>query len=53
MGEAAAIGKPDPECTEIVKAFVVLRQGYSASDALAEDLRRHGAQAALGARLSA
>ena len=41
MGEAAAIGKPDPERTEIVKAFVVLRQGYSASDALAEDLRRH------------
>jgi len=41
VGEAAAIGKPDPERTEIVKAFVVLRQGYSASDALAEDLRRH------------
>ena len=29
VGEAAAIGKPDPERTEIVKAFVVLRQGYS------------------------
>ena len=42
------IGKPDPERTEIVKAFVVLRQGYAASDALAEDLRRH-----VRARLSA
>ena len=41
VGEAAAIGKPDPERTEIVKAFVVLRQGYAASEALAEDLRRY------------
>ncbi len=41
VGEAAAIGKPDPERTEIVKAFVVLRQGYAESDALAEDLRQH------------
>ena len=48
VGEAAVIGKPDPERTEIVKAFVVLRQGYAASDALAEDLRRH-----VRARLSA
>lgn len=48
VGEVAVIGKPDPERTEIVKAFVVLRQGYAASDALAEDLRRH-----VRARLSA
>jgi acetyl-CoA synthetase len=52
VGEAAVIGKPDPERTEIVKAFVVLRQGYDQSDALAEDLRRH-VRAALRARLSA
>lgn len=36
---AAAVGKPDPERTEIVKAFVVLNSGYEASDALADDIR--------------
>ena len=36
---AAAIGKPDPVRTEIVKAYVVLRPGYAASDALAADIR--------------
>ena len=39
--EAAAIGKPDPERTEIIKAFVVLAPGYDASTALAEELRLH------------
>jgi Acyl-coenzyme A synthetases/AMP-(fatty) acid ligases len=38
--EAAVVGKPDPERTEIVKAFVVLGSGYEASDELAETLRR-------------
>lgn len=28
--ESAVIGKPDPERTEIIKAFIVLNQGYSA-----------------------
>jgi acetyl-CoA synthetase len=37
---AAAVGKPDPLRTEIVKAFVVLRQGYAPSDALAEEIKR-------------
>lgn len=39
--EAAVIGKPDPDRTEIVKAFVVLTAGQTASDALADELRQH------------
>lgn len=42
---AAAVGKPDPVRTEIVKAFVVLRPGFAASAALATEIqdfvRRH------------
>ena len=37
---AAAVGKPDPVRTEIVKAFVVLKEGHEPSDALADDIRR-------------
>jgi acetyl-CoA synthetase len=40
VAETAVIGKPDPERTEIVKAFVVLKQGYTASPALAEELQQ-------------
>ncbi|WP_276120441.1 AMP-binding protein [Pararhizobium qamdonense] len=36
---AAAIGKPDPVRTEIVKAYVVLRPDYVASPELAADIR--------------
>ncbi len=36
---AAAIGKPDPIRTEIVKAFVVLREGFGPSDELAQAIR--------------
>lgn len=36
---AAAVGKPDPVRTEIVKAYVVLRPGYTPSPALAVDIR--------------
>jgi acetyl-CoA synthetase len=36
---AAAVGKPDPIRTEIVKAFVVLKDGYAASDALAAEIQ--------------
>ncbi|UVJ42275.1 AMP-binding protein [Pseudomonas sp. LS1212] len=39
--EAAVIGKPDPERTELIKAFVVLNPLYSASPELAETLRLH------------
>jgi acetyl-CoA synthetase len=46
--EAAVIGKPDPERTEIVKAFVVLQGDVSPSDELAEELAAH-----VKARLSA
>jgi acetyl-CoA synthetase len=36
---AAAIGKPDPVRTEIVKAFVVLKEGHAASDSLASEIQ--------------
>jgi acetyl-CoA synthetase len=36
---AAAVGKPDPLRTEIVKAFIVLKDGYSASDTLATEIQ--------------
>ena len=35
---AAAVGRPDPVRTEVVKVFVVLRDGYERSDALAADI---------------
>ena len=45
---AAAVGKPDPLRTEIVKAFIVLKKGHAASDALAAEI-----QAFVKTRLSA
>jgi acetyl-CoA synthetase len=45
---AAAVGKPDPVRTEIVKAFVVLKPGVLASERLAVDI-----QAFVKTRLSA
>ena len=39
VANAAVVGKPDPLRTEIVKAFVVLKPGFAAGDALAADIR--------------
>ena len=36
---AAAVGKPDPERTEVVKAFIVLNDGFERSDALEDEIR--------------
>jgi acetyl-CoA synthetase len=45
---AAVVGKPDPIRTEIVKAFIVPKEGYQPSEALAADI-----QAFVRTRLSA
>lgn len=45
---AAAVGKPDPVRTEIVKAFVVLNDAAAPSEALASELKQF-----VRARLSA
>lgn len=39
--EAAVVGKPDPERTELVKAFVVLQPQFAADPVLAEELQRY------------
>lgn len=39
VAETAVIGKPDPERTELIKAFVVLKPGYSSEDQLGEELK--------------
>ncbi len=39
--EAAVVGKPDSERGHIVKAFVVLADGYEASEELARELQDH------------
>lgn len=39
--EAAVVGKPDAQRTEIIKAFVILQEGYEGTPELAEELRIH------------
>ncbi|TIW30737.1 MAG: AMP-binding protein, partial [Mesorhizobium sp.] len=41
VNEAAVVGVPDPQRTEIVKAFVVLASAFKGSEALAEELAQH------------
>jgi acetyl-CoA synthetase len=41
VAESAVVATPDPERGSVVRAIVVLRRGYSPSDALAEELKQH------------
>ena len=41
VAEVAVIGKPDPERTEIVKAYVVLAAGFEPSEKLVKELQSH------------
>ncbi len=41
VAEAAVIGIPDETAGEVVKAFVTLKSGYDASEALERELRGH------------
>ena len=41
VANVAVIGRPDPERTHIVKAFVVLAPGYAGSPALVVELQEH------------
>jgi len=39
--ESAVVGRPDAERTEVIKAFVVLGEGYAAGPALVDQLQQH------------
>jgi acetyl-CoA synthetase len=49
--EAGVIGKPDPVVGEVVKAFVALRPGFAADEALRRELLGH-ARKRLGAAVA-
>jgi acetyl-CoA synthetase len=51
VAEAGVIGKPDPLAFEIVKAFVALKAGHQAGDALRQDILGH-ARLRLGAAVA-
>ena len=51
VAEVGVIGKPDSVAGEIVKAFVALKQGYEASDAMLKELLGH-ARKRLGAAVA-
>jgi acetyl-CoA synthetase len=38
---AGVVGKPDPERTEIVKAYIVLKAGFAPGAALAQEIQAH------------
>ncbi|HJT14138.1 MAG TPA: acyl-CoA synthetase [Dongiaceae bacterium] len=38
---AGVVGKPDPARTEIVKAYIVLKDGHAPSETLARDIQAH------------
>jgi len=40
VAEVAVVGKPDPQRTEIVKAFIVLKAGVEGTDALKEEIQQ-------------
>ena len=41
VAEAAVIGKSDPIKGEVIKAFVILREGYKLNTQLIEELQKH------------
>ena len=45
VAEVAVVGKPDPDRTEIVKAFVVLAEGHEANEEMVRALQEHAKQA--------
>ena len=51
VAEAGVIGKPDPVAGEIVKAFVALKIGYQANEAMLKELLGH-ARKRLGAAVA-
>ncbi len=53
MALAAVVGKPDPVRTEIVKAFIVLKDGMTVTDAVGTEIQDFVKHAAVSARISA
>ncbi|MGE5704834.1 MAG: acyl-CoA synthetase [Clostridia bacterium] len=41
VAECAAVASPDPERGHVVKAFIVLKQGFAGSDELVAELQEH------------
>jgi acyl-coenzyme A synthetase/AMP-(fatty) acid ligase len=41
VAECAVVGAPDPQRGQVVRAVVVLKDGYTGSDALVHDLQEH------------
>jgi len=41
VSEAAVIGKPDPVRGEVIKAFIILKEGYGQTPELVNELKKH------------